>query len=59
MLFVLDGALGLRSESFGDHRLEAGDSCVLPSGLPYALTGQGGLEMLEVTLPAELPPAGP
>jgi hypothetical protein len=59
MLFVLDGALGLRSEAFGDHRLEAGDSCVLPSGLPYALTGQGGLEMLEVTLPAELPPAGP
>ena len=57
MLFVLEGALGLRSEAFGDHRLEAGDSCVLPSGLPYALTGEGGLEMLEVTLPAELPPA--
>ena len=58
MLFVLEGALVLRSEAFGDYRLDAGDSCVLPSGLPYALTGEGGLEMLEVTLPAELPPAG-
>jgi len=58
MLFVLDGALGLRSEALGDHRLDSGDSCVLPSGLPYALTGERGLEMLEVTLPAELPLAG-
>jgi len=58
MLFVLDGALDLRGAAFGDHRLDSGDSCVLPSGLPYALRGEAGLEMLEVTLPAELPLAG-
>jgi hypothetical protein len=58
MLFVLVGALGLKSETFGDHRLDSGDSCVLPGGLPYALTGESGLEMLEVTLPAELPSVG-
>ena len=58
MLFVLDGVLGLQSEAFGDHRLEAGDSCVLPSGVAFALTGEAGLEMLEVTLPAALPTAG-
>jgi mannose-6-phosphate isomerase-like protein (cupin superfamily)/catechol 2,3-dioxygenase-like lactoylglutathione lyase family enzyme len=57
-LFVLKGALGLESAELGDHRLQAGDCCVIPAGVPYDLSGERGLEMLEVTLPAELPRVG-
>jgi quercetin dioxygenase-like cupin family protein len=57
-LFVLKGALGLDSAELGHHRLQAGDCCVLPAGVPFALAGEADLEMLEVTLPAELPRAG-
>jgi quercetin dioxygenase-like cupin family protein len=57
-LFVLQGGLRLRGVALGDHRLEADDCCVLPRGLGYALEASGDLEMLEVTLPAGLPPAG-
>lgn len=56
-LFVLAGALTLRHGTFGQHELQAGDSCVLPAGAPYALNAEAGLEMLEVTLPARLPAA--
>jgi len=55
--FVLQGALGLASRSLGRHRLEAGDCCVIPAGARHALSAEPGLEMLEVTLPAELPRA--
>jgi quercetin dioxygenase-like cupin family protein len=50
--FVLKGALGLDSAELGRHRLQAGDSCVIPAGAPVALAGEAGLEFLDVTLPA-------
>lgn len=53
--FILNGELSLRSDALGDHRLCPGDSCVIPAGADYALQAGSGLEMLEVTLPAELP----
>jgi quercetin dioxygenase-like cupin family protein len=56
-LFVLQGYLGLDLQTQGHHSLQAGDSCVIPAGLDYTLRGQTGLEFLEVSLPAELPPA--
>ena len=56
-LFVLGGELRLQSETLGDHHLRVDDCCVLPAGVRYALAGEAGLEMLEVTLPADLPPA--
>ncbi len=53
--FILNGELSLHSDALGDHRLCPGDSCVIPAGADYALQAGPGLEMLEVTLPAELP----
>jgi quercetin dioxygenase-like cupin family protein len=57
-LFILKGALGLDSAELGQHRLAAGDCCVIPAGVAHSLAGEPGLEMLEVSLPAELPRAG-
>lgn len=54
--FVLSGATVLRSTALGAHELHAGDSCVLPAGADFAIQPAAGLELLEVTLPAELPP---
>jgi len=54
-LFVLEGELELSGEAIGHHRLRPGDSCVLPAGTRHGLASGPGLEMLEVTLPAELP----
>jgi quercetin dioxygenase-like cupin family protein len=56
-LFVLSGELGLSAGAHGDHRLREGDSCVIPADTPYALEAASGAELLEVSLPAELPPA--
>jgi quercetin dioxygenase-like cupin family protein len=56
-LFVLSSELGLSVGAFGDHRLRDGDSCVIPADAPYALDAAAGAELLEVTLPAELPHA--
>ena len=56
-LFVLQGALRLEIKGSGEHRLGPDESCVLPRGLAFRLEGSGDLEMLEVTLPADLPPA--
>lgn len=56
-LFVLAGELGLDVEGHGAHRLQANDSCVIPADAGYALEAAAGTELLEVTLPAELPPA--
>jgi quercetin dioxygenase-like cupin family protein len=53
--FVLSGELALNAGAHGDHRLREGDSCVIPADAPYALNAAAGAEMLEVTLPAELP----
>lgn len=53
--FILNGELSLHSDALGDQRLCPGDSCVIPAGADYTLQAGSGLEMLEVTLPAELP----
>ncbi|WP_119303540.1 VOC family protein [Dongia deserti] len=54
-LFVLTGEVGLHVERHGDHSLRGNDSCVIPAGAVYALSAGAGSEILEVTLPAELP----
>lgn len=54
-LFVLAGTLRLESVKLGNHRLEASDSVVIPAGAPYKLIADTGLEILEVSLPADLP----
>lgn len=53
--FVLAGAPALEIAGSGQHRLKANDSCVIPAGEAYALKADAGAELLEVTLPAELP----
>ncbi len=54
-LFILQGELGLDSGEFGNHQLQAGDSCVIPVGSGYTMRAGAELELLEVSLPAELP----
>lgn len=54
-LFILKGALNLEGAEKGSYSLRAGDSCVIPAGLDYTLRANVGLEMLEVSLPAEPP----
>jgi mannose-6-phosphate isomerase-like protein (cupin superfamily) len=56
-LFVLKGEVALDVQRHGAHRLAASDSCVIPTGAGYALRAEAGSEILEVTLPAELPHA--
>jgi mannose-6-phosphate isomerase-like protein (cupin superfamily) len=53
--FVLSGATVLESTVLGAHDLGPGDSCVLPAQADFAIQPTAGLELLEVTLPAELP----
>jgi mannose-6-phosphate isomerase-like protein (cupin superfamily) len=52
-LFILEGELGIDSQGRGNHQLMAGDSCVIPAGVDHTLQVDAGLEMLEVSLPAE------
>jgi mannose-6-phosphate isomerase-like protein (cupin superfamily) len=52
-LFILQGELWVDSPAQGNHQLQAGDSCVIPAGVDYTLWAGAGLEMLEVSLPAE------
>ncbi|HEY3146474.1 MAG TPA: VOC family protein [Dongiaceae bacterium] len=54
-LFVLVGELGLDVGVHGNYRLREGDSCVIPADAAYALDAAAGSELLEVSLPAELP----
>ena len=54
-LFVLAGELGLDVQRHGQHHLKANDSCVIPADVAYAIDVAAGSEILEVTLPAELP----
>jgi mannose-6-phosphate isomerase-like protein (cupin superfamily) len=53
--FILSGATVLESTALGAHDLGPGDSCVLPAQADFAIQPTAGLELLEVTLPAELP----
>jgi quercetin dioxygenase-like cupin family protein len=54
-LFILQGKLRIDSLGQGNYQLLAGASCVVPAGVDYTLQADAGLEMLEVSLPAELP----
>jgi quercetin dioxygenase-like cupin family protein len=56
-LFVLAGELRLEGATLSDHRLREGDSCVIPADAAHAIEAGAGSEILEVTLPAELPHA--
>jgi quercetin dioxygenase-like cupin family protein len=51
-LFILQGEIGIDGGGQGNHRLLAGDSCVIPPGVDYTLKAGAGLEILEVSLPA-------
>jgi mannose-6-phosphate isomerase-like protein (cupin superfamily) len=55
--FVLGGEVGLDVQRHGRHQLKVNDSCVIPANASYALEVGAGAELLEVLLPAELPPA--
>ena len=55
--FVLSGATVLESTALGAHELRPGDSFVLPPRTDFTIRPTAGLELLEVTLPAELPAA--
>ena len=52
LLFLLQGALHLRSEALGDHTLLSGDSVTIPAGVGVSLHAETGAEFLEVSLPA-------
>jgi len=52
-LFILQGETVIDGGARGNHQLMAGDSCVIPAGVDYTLRTGVGLEMLEVSLPAE------
>jgi quercetin dioxygenase-like cupin family protein len=54
-LFVLGGDVTLEVQGHGRHRLKANDSCVIPAGADYALEAGADAELLDVSLPAELP----
>jgi mannose-6-phosphate isomerase-like protein (cupin superfamily) len=51
-LFILQGQIMIDSRGHGNHQLLAGDSCVIPAGVDYALRADAGMEMLEVCLRA-------
>lgn len=51
--FVLAGTSVLESAALGDHDLSPDDSCVLPAWADCTIRPTAGLELLEVTLPAE------
>ncbi|MFN0108046.1 MAG: cupin domain-containing protein [Blastocatellia bacterium] len=53
-LFVLNGELELASREEGKRQLSVGDSCVIPAGQDFSLEAGAGLELLEVSLPADL-----
>ncbi len=53
-LCALEGQCRLLSRALGDHTLDAGDACVIPTGADYALDMDAACEILEVALPAPL-----
>jgi quercetin dioxygenase-like cupin family protein len=54
-LFILQGEIRIDSNGQGRHQLQAGDSCVIPPEVDCALSAGAGLELLEVSLPADQP----
>jgi quercetin dioxygenase-like cupin family protein len=55
-LFVLEGELFLHTDGQGQQRLTAGDACVIPAGLQYAIAaGVENTQLLDVTLPSDCP----
>jgi quercetin dioxygenase-like cupin family protein len=53
-LFILRGKLRIERVGQESHQLLTGDSCVIPAGVDYTFEADAELEMLEVSLPAEL-----
>lgn len=51
-LFLLEGALVLRSDTHGEHTLHASDSLTIPAGMAVSLRVEKGVEFLEVAMPA-------
>jgi quercetin dioxygenase-like cupin family protein len=52
--FVLRGELGVRGDGLDRHQLSQNESCVIPAGAGFELTGKQGMEMLAVALPGHL-----
>ena len=50
-VFVLKGALRLKSATLGDHQLSAGDSVTIPSGVEASLRADAKAQFLAVALP--------
>lgn len=48
--FVLNGECKLESQEFGNHKLNTGDSCVIPAKVEYNLEANESFEMLKVFL---------
>ena len=55
--FVLAGEVALDVQEHVQNQLKANDSCVITAGADHALSAAAASEFLEVTLPADLPPA--
>ncbi|MDX2042920.1 MAG: cupin [Acidobacteriota bacterium] len=53
-LFVLNGALDFESQTEGCQQLASGDCFVIPAGMEFTLQASEKLELLEVSLPADL-----
>jgi mannose-6-phosphate isomerase-like protein (cupin superfamily) len=51
-LFVLRGRMRIDGPELGPHELVDADCCTIPAGVEFRLTGQRGLELLDVALPA-------
>jgi mannose-6-phosphate isomerase-like protein (cupin superfamily) len=45
----------LEGPELGRHHLNAGDCCVVPAGTAHSIAAEPRLELLDVTLPADLP----
>ena len=52
--FVLRGALGVHGDGVGRHELRESESCVVPAGAGFELTGKPQSELLAVALPGNL-----
>lgn len=54
-VYVLDGWVDLEFEQEGKIRLEAGDSVMIPGGIPHNETGTSDtFELLELSVPAKM-----
>jgi quercetin dioxygenase-like cupin family protein len=47
---VLNGAITVTGESFGEHQLAEGDSCVIPSHAAFTMQALAGTALLSVTI---------